>query len=50
MVFSLSLDELRVVGRGFNANCAQGANFAKTLRKFAPFALFAAFALKVFRF
>jgi hypothetical protein len=40
LVFSLSLDELRIVWRGFNANYTNGANFAKTMRKFAPFADF----------
>jgi hypothetical protein len=46
MVFSLSFDALRIVWRGFNANYTNGANFAKTMRKFAPFADFVAFALK----
>jgi len=38
MAVAKSLDEVRVVWRGFNANCANGANFAKTTRKSAPFA------------
>jgi|GEM_PF-5356211 len=49
MVFSLSLDEPGVVWRGFNAKGANEANFAKTARKIALFALFEAFAINVFR-
>jgi hypothetical protein len=47
MVFSKSLDETLRLWRGFNANCANEANFAKNTGTFALFTLFAAFALKV---
>ena len=47
MVFAKSLDASTVLRRTLNANYAKRANFAKAIEKFASFAFFATFALKI---
>ncbi len=46
MAFSLSLDELGVVWRGFHANYANWANFAKSHEKIRAFRSFRGIRVK----